>query len=121
MSDDVNALVLSGADGQPAAEKLPFAGDLGQTGTRSGAYPVVGLHRLVQASENERVDVSIGRALAFLVACAPFVNADPHRQDRLLEVLERLLALVPSYELRFRPEVDIFDTVLESPDGEPCD
>jgi hypothetical protein len=99
LSDDMNALVPGG--GRYWAEKLPFAGDLGQTATPKGRYPVAGIYRLEQARENHIQPLSAARALAALVACAPFVNADPHRGEALAASLERLIESVPVRELGF--------------------
>ncbi|MFZ1574591.1 MAG: hypothetical protein WAT36_05020, partial [Chromatiaceae bacterium] len=48
LSDDINALLPN--PGGWRVEKLPFAGDLGQTPSRGRAYPIAGLHWLQQAA-----------------------------------------------------------------------
>ena len=50
LSDDMNALVRDQGDWR--VEKLPFAGDLGQTPSRSRLYPIAGLHWLQQAADH---------------------------------------------------------------------
>ncbi len=100
LSDDINALLAGPAQGV-VAEKMPFAGELGQTATPSGAYPVRGLFRLHQGPHNAVRDMRPSESIAALVACAPYVNADPARQDRLFENLEHLSAIAPVRHLTF--------------------
>lgn len=127
LSDDLNAL-LPGSDETFQVERLPFAGDLGQTaeiGASAGApagsscrrsWPARGLLRLVQAPAVSVAPVSRGRALASLLTCCPFVNADPHRRARLEETLDRLLEAIPVAALEVGREVD-FSTVAAALDG----
>jgi hypothetical protein len=41
------------------------------------------------------------QTLALLFACSPFVNADPHRRDRLFGVLAGLARAAPGRVLTF--------------------
>jgi hypothetical protein len=108
LSDDMNALV-PGDDGRYWAEKLPFAGDLGQTATPKGRYPVAGIYRLRQAEHNAIEPISPARAMAALIACSPYVNADPYRNDRLTANLEQLLGSVSVRELMFNLDVSAWE------------
>jgi hypothetical protein len=107
LSDDMNALVPEG--GRYWAEKLPFAGDLGQTAKPKGRYPVAGIYRLGQGAHNAIERLSSARAMAALLACAPFVNADPHRSERLAANIERLLGSVPVSELMFNLDGGVWE------------
>lgn len=98
LSDDMNALCPR--DGHTWAEKLPFAGDLGRTPTPRSTYPVRSLNRLRQGQDNLRV-LPPAQAIATLIACAPFVNSDPHRLDRLVSNLQELVGSLPAQELTF--------------------
>ncbi|NOZ10990.1 MAG: hypothetical protein GXP09_08135 [Gammaproteobacteria bacterium] len=100
LSDDINAL-LAGPAQDVVAEKMPFAGELGQTATPSGTYPVRGLFRLHQGPRNAVRDMRPSEGIAALVACSPYVNADPVRQDRLFENLEHLSTITPVRHLTF--------------------
>ncbi len=114
LSDDMNALCPLGSDpgsgsdpGAPAVEKLPFAGDLGRTPTARQRYPLAGLYRLKKGADAIR-PVRRSQAVAFLIGCAPFVNADPHRLDRLTDNLLHLLDGFPMSELTFSIEGDFW-------------
>lgn len=108
LSDDMNAVLREEEAPGPRfrVERLPFAGDLGQSAVREpeGSWPLGGLHRLAQGREVHLEPLSPGRALAGLVACCPFVNADPHRREALERNLEELLETVPAGRLTFPEE-----------------
>jgi len=105
ISDDLN-VVLPGPGGF-IVERVPFAGDLGQTDASTGPLPLGGLHRLLKATEDRREPLAPARALASLSACAPFVNVDPHRTEQLLDNLAVLL------------KATTVDSVYFSPTGNP--
>lgn len=114
LSDDINAVrPTSGPTGDRlVVERMPFAGDLGRTGTPGEAYPLAGLCRLEQSSD-PTTGISLrplepAPAIAALTACAPFVNLDPHRADGLARHLERLLAEVPCRVLVSTLEGDVW-------------
>jgi hypothetical protein len=99
LSDDLNA-VLAGESGARMV-KLPFTGDLGDRAGAPASVPLRALLRLVKGEEERLRPLSPAAALAGLVAAAPFVNRDPGRREGLLDVLERLAAAVPAWELTF--------------------
>jgi hypothetical protein len=112
LSDDLNALVLGdstgGAGGAGGAGgcvvlKLPFTGDLGERRALRPPLPLGGLLRLAQDSADALAPLSRAETLACLLACAPFVNVDPHRRERLEQVLLALaVAAAPrAFTLRF--------------------
>ena len=113
-SDDIN-VVLPGPGSRSGeapggalfVERLPFAGELGDTRSSDRPYPevpapLIGIHRLVQEVGHEVRGLSNAHRLAALVGSCPFVNADPHRLETLLDNLEPLLPLVD--ELAFRED-----------------
>lgn len=100
LSDDMNAVVAASRTSGFQVERLPFAGDLGQT-DRGEVYPLGGLLRLQKGPEVHLEDLSPARALAGVLSCCPFVNADPHRREVLEENLEAVLAAVPAGRLTF--------------------
>lgn len=116
LSDDMNALCPH--NGHTWAEKLPFAGDLGRTPTPRSAYPVRSLNRLRQGQDNVR-SLPPAQAVATLIACAPFVNSDPHRLDRLVANLQDLVANLPAQELTFSLEGNFWDLLEEGCDTSP--
>jgi hypothetical protein len=103
LSDDMNALRLT-ADGV-VAEKVPFAGDIGQTQeTADGAYPVRGLFRLEKGEIPALRAMGAASAVAALLECAPFVNRNPYRYDELVAALQALGARLPVRVLTFAPD-----------------
>lgn len=102
LSDDLNALCLE--DGSPVVRKLPFTGDYGDARTPLAAAPLAGLYRLEKSPDDALRPLSRAEAVACLLACSPFVNADPHRRDGLLGNLLRLVPQgegAPAWALRF--------------------
>ncbi|HEY6323193.1 MAG TPA: hypothetical protein VJA16_16745 [Thermoanaerobaculia bacterium] len=105
LSDDLNALVIGakGGAGGCVVLKLPFTGDLGERRALRPPLPLGGLLRLAQDSADALAPLSRAETLACLLACAPFVNVDPHRRERLEQVLLALAAAAAprAYTLRF--------------------
>lgn len=100
LSDDLNAL-LPRSDGGVTLAGLPFTGDLGRTGKERSSFPLRALLRLEKDSDDSLRPLSRAEAGACLLACAPFVNADPHRRVELLGNLLSLAVGVRAYALRF--------------------
>jgi hypothetical protein len=108
LSDDMNALRVT-SEGV-VAEKLPFAGDLGQTmATAAGSYPVRDLCRLRKGETASRHPMRPAPAIAALLECAPFVNRNPFRHDELVETLKGLNARLPVQMLTFAPDERVWD------------
>lgn len=116
LSDDMNALCPLEDSGLPAVEKLPFAGDLGRIPSPRRRYPLHGLFRL-RKGEPRIAPISRSQAVAFLVGCAPFVNVDPHRVERLTDNLIGLLEHHPLAELTFAKDLPVWP--LLDGDGDP--
>jgi hypothetical protein len=115
LSDDMNALRIGPAG--VLVEKLPFAGDFGQTtGGADGAYPVRALCRLHKGPDPALQAPRPAAAVAALLGCAPFVNRNPYLRDQLLDQLQALNARLPVRELTFARD-DRFWFLLRS--GEP--
>jgi hypothetical protein len=91
LCDDLNALRPEG--GAAVVEALPFTGDYGDSRTPTPAAPLAGLYRLEKDTADALRPLSRAEAVACLLACSPYVNADPHRRD---ELLSNLLGLVLS-------------------------
>ncbi len=99
LSDDLNAVCSAG--GRTVVQKVPFAGDLGHTRTPRQSYPLRALLALAKGPRSALRPVSAGRALAALIASAPYLNRDPHRLELLTENLERLIGDVQTGILTF--------------------
>ncbi len=99
LSDDLNALLP--APGGVILAGLPFTGDLGDGGGRHARYPLRALLRLEKDTEDRLRPLGRAEAAACLLACSPFVNADPGRHADLLATLLDLMDGVPAYALRF--------------------
>lgn len=113
LSDDLNALRWE--RGVVEVEKLPFTGDLGETGTAAGRWPLAAILRLTQGEVDQARPLSVAGALATLLAAAPFVNRDPYRREPLFANLEELAFRVPAYELTFRLGADLGSILSKLP------
>jgi hypothetical protein len=112
LSDDLNALRVT-AEGV-WVEKLPFAGDFGQTaGGADGAYPVRALCRLHKGADPALQVLRPAAAVAALLGCAPFVNRNPYRRDQLFDQLQALNVRLPVRTLTFARD-DRFWALLRS-------
>ncbi|MEO1083145.1 MAG: hypothetical protein AAFY88_02780 [Acidobacteriota bacterium] len=100
LSDDMNALCPPPDGGPVRLEKLPFAGDLGNQPGKRRSFPLAAFCRLRQG-EHGLKPLRAAESVAFLVGCAPFINADPHRLDALTDNLLDLVRSLPAYELSF--------------------
>jgi len=103
LSDDLNALCAGAAGAGCSVLKLPFTGDLGERRALRPAAPLGALLRLAQDTVDALAPLSHAETLACMLACAPFVNVDPHRRERLEEVLLGLAAAAAprAFTLRF--------------------
>jgi hypothetical protein len=102
LSDDLNALCPDRAAGC-LVHKLPFTGEIGDRRAARPPVPLGGLLRLEKDIRDELLPMSRAQAVACMMACAPFLNADPCRRERLEAVLLGLLAAgaPPAFVLRF--------------------
>jgi hypothetical protein len=89
LSDDLNALRRTASG--TVVEKLPFTGDLGDSASPAGPFPLAALLRLEKSPDDELHPLRRAEAVGLLLACSPFVNVDPHRREALLANLARLL------------------------------
>lgn len=103
LSDDINVVAPS-SSGELMAERLPFAGDLGAAPGPPCRLPLGGVYLLRQGPVHELEQIPPARAIAGLLACCPFVNADPYRLDAVLRTLESLLTGVEIRQLTFRSD-----------------
>ncbi len=109
LSDDLNALWPD--DGQTFVEQVPFTGDLRGSMTAAGQFPVAGIFRLRQGSTPRLRPLTVAETVALLFGCAPFVNSDPFRHDRLLTNLEACARDLPADELTFALDRDFWHLV----------
>lgn len=108
LSDDMNAL-RNTADGI-FVEKLPFAGDFGQTAGSIGVqFPIRGLYLLEKGSVPSIRELRPAAAVAALLGCAPFVNLNPFRYDELVQKLQELNAQLPVGVLTFAPDTPFWE------------
>jgi hypothetical protein len=102
LSDDLNALRRTAAG--TVVEKLPFTGDLGESGVPAGPFPLAALLRLEKSPDDEAIPLGRAQSIGLLLACSPYVNVDPHRREALLSNLTALLPAAgdpPTWALRF--------------------
>ena len=99
LSDELAALIP--APGGCAVAALPFAGDLEPAREPVAPLRLARVLLLEQAGRDALVPASRARAVAAAAACAPWINADPHRASRLLDNLGRLFVGVEVARLEF--------------------
>lgn len=109
LSDDMNALTWR--QGEPWVEKVPFAGDLGRSWSRSDSYPLRALLALEKSDHDTVSPLDPVRATALIASCAPYLNADPYRTDSLLENLEKLTTRIPAHILRFTTKGGVWPVI----------
>ena len=109
LSDDLNAIYVT--DTECTVQQIPFAGDFGQTSAEQGRYRLLGAYRLCHGTSLVLQPLAKGTALAKLMACAPYVNADPYRCLTLSRNLEALMRRVPVTALSFLRD-SAFDDIV---------
>ena len=123
LSDDINAVLPGNGRACLEVQRLPFAGDLGAVGVEAsratekapcldgGPIPLASVQRLEQSDQVSRRLLSPARALAALLASAPFVNTDPYRAPALADNLAALQSQV--HQLAFRRDASFLQLVLQ--------
>lgn len=112
LSDDMNALRVTPQG--VVVEKLPFAGDIGQTqDTAEGSYRVRNLCRLEKGEVPALRAMREAPAVAALLECAPFVNRNPYRYDELVARLQALNDRLPVRVLTFAPDDRFWELLPE--------
>jgi hypothetical protein len=112
LSDDLNA--IEHRAGAFTLRALPFTGDLAPSATRPGSFAIERLCRLEHSPSHQTTPLSRAERVALLVACAPFLNADPERSAALLERAAALAEALPACTLRFRPDAGFWGVLVES-------
>lgn len=108
LSDDLNALLPHGDTVLLAG--LPFTGDLERG--EAAVVPLRGLYRLVQDPADSLHPLGRAEAVATLLACSPFLNADPHRRAGLFSTLLALAEKMSAWELRFSLRGGMWDILI---------
>ncbi len=112
LSDDMT-LVLPGTQGFEAVG-IPFGMAHHHVPDTSDAFPIAGLHRLVQSPAVERTPLRGAAALAELTRCLPYVCEDREEASRSLDIAGRLLSEVPAWRLLFRKDDSFWNVILEN-------
>lgn len=87
LSDDLN--LVSGGD-VPTVRRIPFAGEFRRPPEAAESYQLGGLYQL-QKGDSPRTELSRALSFSTLLACAPFVNRDPHRYTLVAQTIDKLL------------------------------
>ena len=111
LSDDLTLLVRE-ADGFRAAG-IPFGMAHHHVPDSNEAFPIAGLHRLVQSPEVRRERLGGAAAMAEVVASLPFVLLDGEDPRPPMENAARLTAEVPLWRLHFRRDDAFWDVIEE--------
>jgi hypothetical protein len=113
LSDD--RVALRETEGTFRAWGTPWPGDAKQARNESAA--LAGLCFIEKSEENRLVPIRPGEALRRLMEAASVPWYCPDLRDRVLPLVERLVAGVPSYRLGFRPEPSVVDALRPALDG----
>ena len=111
LSDDLTLLVPA-ADGFQAAG-IPFGMAHHHVPDSNEAFPIAGLHRLVQSKEVRRERVTGAAAMAEVVASLPFVLDSDVDPRPAVENAARLVATTPLWRLHFRKDDAFWDVIEE--------
>jgi hypothetical protein len=110
LSDDLTLLVRE--EGGYRAAGIPFGMAHHHVPDSNEAFPIAGMHRLVQSMDVRRERVTGAAAMAEVIASLPFVLQEGEDPRPPMENAARLLAEVPLWRLHFR-EDDAFWGVVE--------
>lgn len=102
LSDELNAILP--ADGPWSLQPLPFAGDFGSTHVAQRPLEIRRIFRLVQSPDSKAIAMSQVRAVASMLACCPYVNADPYVQQRCIDNLNQIVLYHGVERLEFRKD-----------------
>jgi hypothetical protein len=113
LSDDLVILHRERAEGSPAVRVygVPFRGEMIEAGRANASAPLIGLYTLVKDSAHRLVDVDRTQAVARLVACVPFVMAQPENARRALALCEEITRLVRVKGLHFRQDAGFWKVI----------
>ena len=111
LSDDMT-LVLRGAGGFEAVG-IPFGMAHHHVPDTNAAFPIAGLHRLVQSPAVERAPLRGAAALAELTTCLPYVCERREEAAVSLDIAGRLLHEVPAWRLFFRKDDSFWNVIQE--------
>lgn len=106
VSDDMNAVVP--ADGSYALEPLPFTGDLTADQISSRPAKLAAIVMLEKGSQEALRPMSAAQAAALIVRSAPYVNADPFREQALMDTASLLARSARCAVLTFRRDGDVW-------------
>jgi hypothetical protein len=91
----------------------PFAGELGTSGRRVSA-PITALYRLEQGKTNRIEPLTPGEAVRTLMRNILFFARDAAREQRILDTVCQLIAMVPIARLTFTREAGVWTTIRQA-------
>jgi hypothetical protein len=114
LSDDLVILQKVIAEGSAAVRVfgVPFRGEMIEAGRANASAPLVGLYALVKDSAHWLAEMDRTQAAARLVACAPFVMAQPENARRALALCDEITRLVRVKGLHFRQDAGFWEVIL---------
>lgn len=89
----------------------PWPGEEGIA--KNTSVPLSGIFFIAHASDNEIREISRQEALEKLLPVASIPWYDREVMPDVLQFCERLISQVPTYELHFRPDVEVVDVLKE--------
>lgn len=109
LSDDL--VLVSMKSGNWVASTTPFAGSFPQRVKERGTYPLGGLYRLCQATEDRVESLPPPVAMAQMLTCCPFVSDPTARTDSLAPLVQACCRAVPPKTLYFRKAASFWEVV----------
>jgi hypothetical protein len=109
LSDD--RVIVRVADTQPLLFGTPWAGEAGIACPKSA--PLAALVFLHQAAVTQIRPIKRDAALRQLLPTLSTPWFDESAAGNVLEVAEQILELVPAYDLDFRPDLEVRNTIAE--------
>lgn len=109
LSDD--RVVVRESGGAFRVFGTPWPGDAGIA--RNASAPLCGTFFIVQGKSNSISEIGPGEALKRLLPVTSIPWYDRETMQNILTFLEEMVSVVPSYELRFKPDAGVSDTVAD--------
>jgi hypothetical protein len=112
LSDDLS--IVSATQSECRVHGLPFRGASFRWPVVNMDVPLRGAYRLRKDREHRLEPLAPAQAMAELMACAPFMAGHADNYDRAMEIVSRVLSLVPVQDLYFRRDKGFWGVVADA-------
>ncbi|MCA9941604.1 MAG: hypothetical protein KC418_23350 [Anaerolineales bacterium] len=111
LSDDL--VIIRCHDDHCTLHGVPFRGEMDDAPRANQFAPLKSIYRLRQDKKHFAAPLPHAVAVAELAAAAPFVVGNPHLNDHLLRVCDRVARLAPVRELHFSKDTGFWKAIDE--------